>query len=62
METSKHTDRERRRTKLKAWVKWVKILLNPRTITYLIAVGKLITYAVWLVIWVYDLVVKVFRE
>lgn len=62
METSKHIDRERRRTKPKARKSWITVLLNPKTVTSLIAVGRLVTYAVWLVIWLYDLFVKVLRE
>jgi hypothetical protein len=62
METSKHTDRERRRTKPKTRKSWINSLLNPTTVKFLISVGKLITYAVWLVIWLNDLMIKVFRE
>lgn len=62
METSKHTDRERRRTKPKARKSWFKILLNPKTVTSLITVGKLIAHVLWFLVWLYDLIVKVLRE
>ncbi len=58
METSKHIDRERRRTKSKTWASRMKVLRNPRTVTFLIAVGKLVTNLVWL----FYMVVKVLRE
>jgi hypothetical protein len=58
METSKHHDRERRRTKLKTRSSWTKVLLHPKTVTLLISAGKFITHLVWL----YYLIIKVFRE
>ena len=58
MEASKHTDRERRRTKSKRKLGWTNVLLNPKTVTFLVAVGKLATHVVWL----YYLIIKVFRE
>lgn len=36
----------------------MKILLHPKTVTLLMSVGKLITHVVWL----YYLIIKVFRE
>ncbi|OCJ44756.1 hypothetical protein A6U92_16025 [Agrobacterium rubi] len=62
METSKHTDRERRRTKLKTRKSWLKSLRNPKTVTSLITVGKLIAHVLWFLVWLYDLVIKVLRE
>ena len=58
METSKHNDRERRRTKLSTRSIWAKALLRPKTVTFLVAVGKFITNVVWL----YYLIIKVLRE
>ena len=49
METSKHTDRERRRTKPKPKAKWAKFLLRPQTVTFLVTLGRLVAFAVWLV-------------
>jgi hypothetical protein len=48
METSKHVDRERRRTKPKTWKSWAKALVNPKTVKFLVILGKLLTRVVWL--------------
>jgi hypothetical protein len=62
METSKHTDRERRRTKSKTRKSWWKILLHPKTVTSLVTVGKLTAHVLWFLVWLYDLITKVSRE
>lgn len=49
METSNHLDRERRRTKPKR-VNWTKVLVNPQTFRFVVAVGQLITLVVRLVL------------
>ncbi len=58
MEASKHNDRERRRTKPKTRVTWMSYLVSPKTVSFLVSVGKLATTLLWL----YYLLTKVFRE
>lgn len=62
METSKRIDRERRRMKPKARAGWLKCLLDPKTVTSLVRLGKLISHLVLGVIWLHDVIVKVLRE
>lgn len=58
MVTSEHSDRERRRTKPETRGSWTKVLINPKTVTFLVAVGKFIT----LVMWLYYKLIKILRE
>lgn len=59
MATSKHHDRERRRTKPKTKrTNWAQLLLRPETVTCLMAVGRFIANALWL----YHLIVERLRE
>lgn len=58
METSKHFDRERRRTKPKTRKSWAQFLLNPRTFTFLVALGKLVIQVIGLFV----ALIKVMRE
>ncbi|CAN7602517.1 hypothetical protein LJR030_001368 [Rhizobium sp. LjRoot30] len=58
METSKHSDRERRQMKVKTRNTWISILVRPATIRFLTAVGKVITPVVWLIYHV----IKVLKE
>ena len=58
METSKHIDRERRRTKPKMRKSWAKVLLNPKTVKSLVWMGKLLARVVWLCY----VITKILRE
>ncbi len=58
METSKHIDRERRRSKARSKGSWMKVLVRPSTIKLLMAIGQLITRVVWLIL----VVMKYLRE
>ncbi len=58
MNTSENYDRERRRMKVKARKNWTTYLVQPSTIRFLVAIGRVITFGVWLI---YS-VIKVLKE